>query len=437
MDAPDTPPPDLPPVGWSADPLASPGAAGTLDDLRRVLRRHRRRQLRALAVTAAAVLVAGAAGGFAAGRGIDPTGTTRVAAASQQAGSQPAGSAAAFQGADGPGPSPGDVAPSAAVSASSAAYPNPGYPVSVQLLLRNATDGTRVRLYEQKFPVPTFGCPAGATCPLPPKASCLPTGSLSAEVSDDQVAGQAGGILFAAPKASGLDVVGAEVVGMGQPQPILTVTAHAGPDVARVNLTTPYGTDTMAPVSGWVALAVRLPASYRPPTPFPFPGSGLGTLAAFAASGATISSTSLSGFYPSKPPCEPTQIVCGGSATATGSTGPRGDARVTLAGPVPAPVPVPTTGPPPTVPCQPCPPIPTIPPYPPTTATHGPTTGPPTSLPCVPCPPPPPNPPPTVAPTSIPGGATPTITTPPQSGTASAGGCGGGFVIEAPVTTAP
>ena len=87
---------------------------------------------------------------------------------------------------------------------------------------------------------------------------CLPAGNIDAQVSNDQVAGQTIGTVLAADgtTAPPLSVLGASVVGTGDPTPIGTAIAHTGAGVDRVRLTVPgSGTDEMQPKDGYVVLA--------------------------------------------------------------------------------------------------------------------------------------------------------------------------------------
>jgi hypothetical protein len=173
---------------------------------------------------------------------------------------------------------------------------------SNQVLVRNAKDGTRVRLYEETFQMPPVQPPCNSSgnkaCPEIAVGNAAPNKTLLAEVSDDQVAGQVGTPQWDALKTAGFDPLAAEVVGMGQPQPILVVLAHAPANVTTVDVTTPYGSDSAAPgPGGWVALAVRLPADYAseklPSDPSVQIGIPSGTVTARSASGASVDSVTL------------------------------------------------------------------------------------------------------------------------------------------------
>jgi len=288
--------PTSPPLSWVGDPLGPAPAGASVEALRAVLARHRRRQRVLAGVGLAVVLVAGSVAGFAVGQQGRATGATQVAAADQPSAGTPASGPAAVPSAVGGGWS---VRSTATGTSSSP---------DTQLLVRDATDGVRVRLYEQSLPTPA--CAPNSTCAVPAEPSCVPSQLLEAEVSDDQVAGQTGGPLWQSPSTSGLDPVGTQVVGDGQPQPILVVIAHTGSDVAEVTVATSYGDDTEAPTSsGWVALAVQLPAAYQPSGSSDLPA---GTLTARSGSGATIATTPLEQLNPKMPPasCLPRPPAC-------------------------------------------------------------------------------------------------------------------------------
>ncbi len=270
--------PSSPPVSWVGDPLGPPLAGASVDALRQVLGRHRRRQRMLAGWGLAVVLVAGSVAGFAVGQqGRGPSGTQVAVGpqpAASAAGAVPStgGTGATFAiGTFGPGPAGGNSSP------------------PTQLLVRDAGDGVRVRLYEQSIPKPE--CAPNAACAQPAVTSgCFPSHLIDAEVSDDQVAGDAGNPVW--PSTSGLDPVTVEVVGDGEPQPILVVVAQTGSNVAKVEVETAYGDDAEAPTSsGWVALAVQLPADYQASSSSS--NVPAGTLTSLSSTGATISSTDL------------------------------------------------------------------------------------------------------------------------------------------------
>jgi hypothetical protein len=311
--------PPLPPL-----PLGDQaGVPADADTLRGILHRHRRRQVTGAGLALAVVLLAGGAGGFAIGHSSSPSAHgTQVAAgtAPTPSGGQPlTGYAAAGAGQSG----------SASAGMSTVTFTAPP---STQLLVRDASDGVRVRLYKQDITVPRVACPAGATCPQPAAPVCGPVSSLTAEVSDDQVAGQTGGPLWASSSSSGpLDVVSVGVVGPGEPQPILVVVAQASAPVANVKLTTPDGTDAAAPTGGWVALAVQLPADFPTSGSDPLAGS---TLVATDSSGTALASQGVSPAPRAGFACAPCAALGAPSKGATGSVSGGG-----AVAPTPAPLP--------------------------------------------------------------------------------------------------
>jgi hypothetical protein len=292
-----TPPPDVP---LSPDALDG-GLPATTDALQSVLARHRRRQSRVLAGILVPLLAGGIVGGFLVGR--SGTKATTLSSASQpttpHAASTPPAASGPMIAASGGG----------SASSGSAMDAGPSTPAT-QLLLRNALDGTRVRLYSEAFP-PMPKCPPTAACATPPVSACFPTHIVTAEVSDDQVAGEAGAPEFNAP-TDALDLITATVVGGNQPQPILVAIAHTSSAVTSVRLTTQYGTDKETPTStGWVALALQLPATW---TPAANSGTPTATLTATDATGKTLGSSDLSQNDQGKP--------CAPPPCPTGSPGP-------------------------------------------------------------------------------------------------------------------
>lgn len=276
------------PSHFTPDALDSGALPATTDSLRAVLARHRARQYRVLGAGLVVVLLAGAFAGFAIGRDGQRTTQLSAAPASPAAGAGANQTALATSG--------GASAPGQATSVGPVVLP------SIQLLLRNATDGTRVRLYRQDLSAKS-GCVGSQACPADAVPPCVPTQFLLAEVSDDQVAGTAGGPSWQPASPTGLDPLSAETVGIGQPQPILVVVAHAGPDVSRVQLTTPYGADSEVPVGGWVALAVRLPQTFTPSAGRPDVPDG--TVTASGPAGATLSTVAVADVsMKSSPPCQ-------------------------------------------------------------------------------------------------------------------------------------
>jgi len=292
MDAPDLPP--LPPL-----PLGDPaGPPADADALRGILQRHRHRQLASGALAAAIVLAAGGAAGFAVGHGTAP-----AAHAVQVAADTPASADGASPAAHVPGIEAYGISGGSSASASSVTVASPAF---TQLLVRNASDGTRVRLYEQQYPAPKITCTGGASCPEVMMPPCGPSSFLTAEVSDDDVAGQTGAPVWSATTTQVLDVLDVGVVGAGQPQPVLVVVARAQAAVAKVTLTTPYGSDQETPAAGWTALAVRLPADF---TKAGTAGIGASTLMAADSSGKTLVSEPLNAGGRGGPPCVPCPAV--------------------------------------------------------------------------------------------------------------------------------
>jgi hypothetical protein len=321
MDAPDLPP--LPPL-----PLGDPGGTpADADALRGILRRHRRRQFATGALALAVMLAAGGAAGFAVGHGSAP-----ASHGVQVAAGTPTQAAAAGPHSEA-GPS---IGVSSGVDTASPGVPGPIGPKFTQLLLRDASDGTRVRLYEQEVTIPKVACPSGSECPQVMVPPCAPTSFVTAEVSNDQVAGQTGGAVWSTSPSAPLEVVSLGVVGAGQPEPILVVVGRVQSSVAKVTLTTPYGTDVQAPTGGWVALAVGLPAD--------FSKSGTGglrtsTLVASDSSGKALSSQPVSQTaHGPGPACRPgcAALGTGPKGVAPGNASGSGGAAAPAGAPAPA-----------------------------------------------------------------------------------------------------
>jgi len=104
----------------------------------------------------------------------------------------------------------------------------------------------------------------------------MPSGFLDLGVSNDQVAGSAGGPAFSAPTAGHMTLDNATVVGIGEPTPAATVIVRTGSGVANVRLKLADGrSDTMSPVDGWAALALTIdPASIVWPQAVMSPNTG-------------------------------------------------------------------------------------------------------------------------------------------------------------------
>jgi len=340
METPDLPP--LPPLPIGDQPGVAPADA---DAFRGILKRHRRRQVASGALALAVVLVAGGAAGFALGHGSGGTSHATQVAAGSPAASATSGASAGAAGASGVqgyaatpsagSPQGGTVSSSGSGTVSGTVSVPPGGPTFTQLLLRTATDGTRVRLYEQQFTAPTFTCPPGAACPQPAMPACGPAGFISAEVSDDAVAGQIDGALWQSAPAETLEVVGLGIVGTGQPQPILVVIVHADPSVASVVLKTPYGTDTEAPTGQWAALAVQLPSDFSKSGA---DGMSSSTLSATDASGKPLVTEGLAQSRAIVPPCLPCPAVAQAPQAPPNTSGKAPSATGAVA-PVPTPLP--------------------------------------------------------------------------------------------------
>jgi hypothetical protein len=303
MDEPQTPP--LPPLPIG-DTLGLPTASA--DALRQILRRHRRRQTAIGGVALVAVLAAGSLGGWAVGRhDRGSLAGVRVAAGGQPTATNQGGAPTAASRGGGAVAAVAGGSPIGTMLA----------PRSTQLLVRDASDGTRVRLYQQDIGDPQIACSAGHACPQAPVPPCAPTSIVMAEVSDDQVAGQTGTPLWQSGASGALQQVTTQVVGAGQPQPILVAIARTSAPTAKVMLTTAYGSDAETPTAtGWVALAVRLPADFAADAST---GAPAGKLVAADGGGNAIASSDLASVSPFPPACQPP--LCNALAPPTSPTG--------------------------------------------------------------------------------------------------------------------
>jgi hypothetical protein len=340
MDEHDLPPlPPLPPL--APLPLGDPaGAPADADALRGILRRHRRRQLTSGALALAVVLVAGGAAGFAVGnRGNSGASHgTQVAAGSTNgpsANTSSAGGSSASGAAPALAPFVSDGTGSSVVVGSPTGPLT--FPTLSRLLVRDSTDGVRVRLYKQDTTAPKVSCPAGAACPQVMPA-CAPTSVIVAQVSDPDVAGQVGGPVWTAASSASdgpLGLISLGVVGAGEPAPILVVVAQVQSSVAEVSLTTPFGSDKQAPTNGYVALAVQLPADFNTSNQL-----SSSTLVATDSSGKTLVSQGLSQTPKLPPACVPCPALGAPTPAPNGAPNTKGGvAPVRPAYPCPLPCP--------------------------------------------------------------------------------------------------
>jgi len=252
-------------------PMPDPSA----DALRSIVERHGRWRTRTLGIALAVALVAGPAGGYAlrsAGTGSDKVplaaGAAQDSRSKDSAAEHPPSNTSA--GTD----ETASTTPAFAAPAPGSYGPMGMEPVK-QLFLRDSSDGTRVRAYLHEYPQkPVFAPKCGSDSPCgppdsittpPPGAAgtqpvvCMPSGFLDLGVSNDQVAGSAGGPAFPAPAAGRMTLDNATVVGMGEPTPVATVIVRTGSGVANVRLKLADGrSDTMSPVDGWAALALTI-----------------------------------------------------------------------------------------------------------------------------------------------------------------------------------
>jgi hypothetical protein len=170
-----------------------------------------------------------------------------------------------------------------------------------------------------------------------PQGYAMPTCAIAgprfqAEVSTAKMVGTAAPGFAAPDPTKALSDVSASTVGVAEGDPTLVVTAFAGKGVAQVKVTgfTGGGTDSMAPVGGWVALAGPTTSS---PSPSVSPVK-VGTITALSGSGQVLASepvTSPTVFRGGPLPLSPAvgaegvnggSVVCEGGASGSGTVAP-------------------------------------------------------------------------------------------------------------------
>jgi len=230
------------------DPYAPPPSA---DVLRTIVTRGRRGRERALAGGLVLALVAGPLIGFLVGRSHNGSGSGQqlTAAAAPET----------------PSVTPG-VDPAAGV-------PGSGTGARMQALTARTTDeGIRLRLF--LTPAPALTQPANGPQLEKPnnKAElpvyCRPSATLDVELSNDATIGRAVAPQWAQETPPNpLSLAGMSFTGLAEGSPVFTVIVRAAGEVKSVRLTLDSGgSDSMAPVQGWVALAHGLdPSVVGPP----------------------------------------------------------------------------------------------------------------------------------------------------------------------------
>jgi hypothetical protein len=215
--------------------------AGT-DQLRAIVARAQRRRWRVGAAGVAAALLIGGGAGYALS---NHHSSVQSVATSAESGSKAGSSSPSEQ--SGPDAASGRPGSSSSTGAASSAAL---FPEHLQPLFTRTAGSVEVRGFLVSS---TIKLPQGYAMP-----SCAVTGPrFQAEVSTTKMVGTTVAGYATPDPAQALSDVSASIVGVAEGDPTLVVSANAGTGVAQVRVTgfAGGGTDSMAPVSGWVALA--------------------------------------------------------------------------------------------------------------------------------------------------------------------------------------
>jgi hypothetical protein len=305
------------------------------EELRSIVARAQRRRWRVGVGGLTAALLIGGGVGYAVSNHHSSGQPVSTAASSGSKGNQTAPSAQT----PGPAAAAGESGSSASGSASAPAL----FPERLQPLFTRTAGSVDIRGFLVSS---TIKLPQGYAAP----ACAIYGPRFEAEVSTPKMVGTAVTGFVTPDPTKALSAVNATVLGVPEGDPTLVVTAYAGKGVAEVRVTGFSGsvTDTMAPVSGWVALAgptAASSASVASPVK-------AGTLTALNASGQVLASQTVTAptpFSGAPLPLTPSAVgaqasngaaaVCmgGGSGTGTSGTGTSGTGKSTGTLPVPCP----------------------------------------------------------------------------------------------------
>jgi hypothetical protein len=254
-------------LGIGAD--ASPAPPGP-DDLRAIVSRAGRRRRRVTAAGVAAALAAGAAIGY----GVSNHGSSSLQTASSANSSS--STTVAGYGSVSAGSGIGAAAPSIAPLQSPTLTP----------IFNRTTAGITIRGFLSNMSLPRMSAL--------PQCGIFFGPSLRAEVSTAKMVGLAAGGFGPEPAASStVETVGADLLGVAEGDPTAVVTVQTSSAVTRVQMEfTGGGSDEMAPVKGWAALAASAPglAGKADSTGTP---PAVGQLIAYNAAGHQLSTTSV------------------------------------------------------------------------------------------------------------------------------------------------
>jgi hypothetical protein len=246
------------------------------NELRAIVARAQRRRWRVGVAGLAAALAIGGGVGYALS---NHHSSGQSVATSPESGSKAGSSSPAGQ--SGPAAGSGRSSSSSSTGAASSAAL---YPERLQPLFTRTAGSVDVRGFLLSS---SIKLPQGYAMP-----SCAITGPrFEAEVSTTKMVGTVVAGYAAPDPAQTLSDVSASIVGVAEGDPILVVTADAGKGVAQVKVTgfAGGGTDSMAPVGGWVALAGPTTTT-SPSTISPVK---VGTISALSGSGQVLASESV------------------------------------------------------------------------------------------------------------------------------------------------
>lgn len=242
------------------------------DELRAIVSRASKRRWRTVGVAAVVALAAG--GGIGYGLSDHGGGLQTVVAGSPSSGSNVSSGAAA-----------GSLA-------------MPGFSQKLTRLFVRDANGVTIRGYR-----PTVQPPV-------PASGCYLASQFLAEASTRYAVGQVFGVAYPGHSSS-IQGVEAGVVGVAEQDPVYVVTVNTSPGVTEVKMSfTHGGTDQMAPVQSWAALAAG-------------PGGNLagsvGTLQALGAGGRVLQTMTVNvGMYPLPQSCACAPIASGNGTSVGG-----------------------------------------------------------------------------------------------------------------------
>lgn len=298
------------PVDPRMGELLGGAGGGGPDELRSIVSRAGRTRTRVAAVAAGLALAAG--GGLGYGISSATSGGSRqqiVATAPQSAGVSPSGAS----GIDSPSGSP------------AVAVPNPSIvqPLKYQKVFTRQVGSVDIRGFLQSMPTVAYGAPT----------ICVGASGwtrFQAEVSTPGMVGIVSGMEYQQSSAGGpIEFTQPQVVGSAEGDPIAVVVAHTSSDVAQVRMQfAGGGSDQMAPVQGWSALATPYPGgTFTSPATF-------GTLTALDKAGRTLSQQTVEVAPRPLPalPMNPGKSVPNGSGSGSVGSGSVGSGSAGSAG---------------------------------------------------------------------------------------------------------